>query len=144
MATTTTTTEACEGRRKRFDRHTAEEKLCRALTEALEEGQSCWRREHHGVLIWGLHRNAITGEPCRGVNPALLEMWPTCRGYGQPLWITGAQARAQGWVPCEGARDCWVLRPQGNERKQEFECVFGAYDLQGRTARDQQQLTGLP
>lgn len=162
MATTTTTTKARKGR-KAYDGPTAEEKLCQALIELLEQGVNPWRRDwsQHGQQ--GQHRNLITGQPYRGSNPAVLEMWSACRGFALPLWLGSAQAKAEGWHPRKGSKGCYVLRPQLNKREQQDDqgkpitgpdgqplisawvsfkpvCVFNVADLVGSTPEAQQAL----
>lgn len=159
---TTTTTKARKGR-KTYEGPTAEEKLCQALVELLEQGTNPWRRDwaQHGHQ--GHHRNLITGQPYRGSNPALLEMWAACRGFSLPLWLGSAQAKAEGWHPRKGSKGCYVLRPQLNKREQQDEkgkpvtgpdgtplvaawvsfkpvCVFNVADLVGSTPEAQQAL----
>jgi antirestriction protein ArdC len=159
---TTTTTKARKGR-KAYDGPTAEEKLCEALIELLEQGVNPWRRDwaQHGQQ--GQHRNLITGQPYRGSNPAVLEMWSACRGFALPLWLGAAQAKAEGWHPRKGSKGCYVLRPQLNKREQQDDngkpitgpdgqplisawvsfkpvCVFNVADLVGGTEEAQQAL----
>lgn len=161
MANTTTT--KTRKARKTYDGPTAEEKLTQALVELLEQGVNPWRREwaQHGHQ--GQHRNLITGQPYRGSNPALLEMWSACRGFTLPLWLGGAQAKAEGWHPRKGSKGCYVLRPQLNRREETDEqgkpvtgpdgtplvaawvsfkpvCVFNVADLVGSTPEAQQAL----
>jgi antirestriction protein ArdC len=163
---TTTTTKARKGStkaRKTYDGPTAEEKLCTALVELLEKGVNPWRRDWAQTGPQGQHRNLITGQPYRGSNPAVLEMWAACRGFSLPLWLGGAQAKAEGWHPRKGSKGCYVLRPQLNKREQEDEngrpvlgpdgqplisawvsfkpvCVFNVADLVGGTPEAQQAL----
>jgi antirestriction protein ArdC len=161
MATTTTT--RARKARKTYEGPTAEEKLCAALVELLEQGVNPWRREWAQLGSQGQHRNLITGQPYRGSNPALLEMWAACRGFTSPLWLGSAQAKAEGWFPRKGSKGCYVLRPQLNKRAQEDEngkpitgpdgtelisawvsfkpvCVFNVADLVGSTEEAQQAL----
>jgi antirestriction protein ArdC len=160
MATTTTRARKA---RKTYEGPTAEEKLCAALVELLEQGVNPWRREWAQLGSQGQHRNLITGQPYRGSNPALLEMWAACRGFTSPLWLGSAQAKAEGWFPRKGSKGCYVLRPQLNKRAQEDEngkpvtgpdgtelisawisfkpvCVFNVADLVGGTEEAQQAL----
>ncbi len=150
----TTTTKARKGRRT-YAGPTAEEKLCAALVELLEKGVNPWRRDWAQLGQQGQHRNLVTGQPYRGSNPAVLEMWSACRGYSLPLWVGIAQAKAQGWYPKKGSSGCYVLRPQLNKREMQDEngqpllqpdgspsvaawvsykpaCVFNVADLQGK------------
>lgn len=153
----TTTTQARKGSskaRRTYDGPTAEEKLCAALVELLEKGVNPWRRDWAQVGRQGHHRNLLTGQPYRGSNPAVLEMWAACRGYNLPLWLGIGQAKQQGWYPKKGSSGCYVLRPQLNKREQQDEngkpvlgpdgkplmaawvsykpaCVFNVADLQG-------------
>lgn len=158
----TTTTKARKGR-KAYDGPTAEEKLCAALVELLEAGTNPWRRDWATTGKQGQHRNLITGQPYRGSNPAVLEMWAACRGYSLPLWLGTAQAKAEGWFPRKGSKGCYVLRPQLNKREETDDngkpvigpdgqplitawvsykpaCVFNVADLVGGTEEAQQQL----
>jgi antirestriction protein ArdC len=157
----TTTTKARKGRT--YEGPSAEEKLCAALVELLEQGTNPWRRDWAQLGQQGQHRNLITGAAYRGSNPAVLEMWSACRGYSLPLWLGTAQAKGQGWFPRKGSKGCYVLRPQLNKRAQEDEqgnpitgpdgtplisawvsykpaCVFNVADLVGGTEEAQQQL----
>jgi antirestriction protein ArdC len=115
-----TTTKARKGR-KTYDGPTAEEKLCEALVQLLEQGTNPWRRDWAQIGQQGQHRNLITGHAYRGSNPAVLEMWAACRGYSLPLWLGTAQAKAEGWFPRKGSKGCYVLRPQLNKREQQDE-----------------------
>jgi antirestriction protein ArdC len=149
-----TTTKARPRARKTYEGPTAEEKLCTALVELLERGVNPWRKDWASVAQSGQHRNLITGQPYRGSNPAVLEMWAACRGYSLPLWLGVAQAKGKGWYPKKGSSGCYVLRPQLNKREREDEngqpikgpdgqpelvawvsykpaCVFNVADLQG-------------
>lgn len=160
MATTTTTKAR---KAKAYDGPTAEEKLCQALIELLEKGVNPWRRDWAQLGQQGQHRNLITGQPYRGSNPAVLEMWAACRGFSLPLWLGGAQAKAEGWYPRKGSKGCYVLRPQLNKREQQDDkgqpvkgpdgtvlisawvsfkpvCVFNVADLVGGTPEAQQAL----
>lgn len=159
---TTTTTKARKGR-KAYDGPTAEEKLCEALVELLERGVNPWRRDWSQHAHQGHHRNLLTGQPYRGSNPAVLEMWAAVRGFSLPLWLGGAQAKAEGWHPRKGSKGCYVLRPQLNQREQQDDqgkpvmgpdgkplmaawvsfkpvCVFNVADLVGSTPEAQQAL----
>lgn len=158
----TTTTKARKGR-KAYDGPTAEEKLCEALVQLLEQGVNPWRRDWAKHAHQGQHRNLITGQPYRGSNPAVLEMWAAVRGFSLPLWLGGAQAKAEGWHPRKGSKGCYVLRPQLNQREQQDDqgrpvkgpdgkplmaawvsfkpvCVFNVADLVGSTPEAQQAL----
>jgi antirestriction protein ArdC len=149
----TTTTKARKAR-KPYDGPSAEEKLCSALVQLLEQGANPWRRDWAQIEQLGHHRNLITGAAYRGSNPAVLEMWAACRGYTLPLWLGVAQAKQQGWYPRKGSQGCYVVRPQLNKREQQDEqgkpvtgpdgtplisawvsykpaCVFNVQDLQG-------------
>ncbi len=160
----TTTTKARKGR-KAYDGPTAEEKLCEALVQLLEQGVNPWRRDWSQHAHQGHHRNLLTGQPYRGSNPAVLEMWAAVRGFSLPLWLGGAQAKAEGWHPRKGSKGCYVLRPQLNQREQQDEqgkpitgpdgsplvaawvsfkpvCVFNVADLVGSTPEAQQALEG--
>ena len=159
---TTTTTKARRGR-KQYDGPTAEEKLCSELVQLLEQGVNPWRRDWASSGQQGQHRNLLTGQPYRGSNPAVLEMYSACRGFALPLWLGGAQAKAQGWFPRKGSKGCYVLRPQLNKRELEGEdgqpllqpngepsvaawvsykpaCVFNVGDLVGGDDASQQAL----
>ena len=150
MTTTTKTSKT----RKAYEGPTAEERLCSALIEILEQGVNPWRRDWAQIGQQGHHRNLLTGNAYRGSNPAVLEMWAACRGYKLPLWLGTAQAKAQGWFPRKGSKGCYVLRPQLNKREQQDEqgqpvkgpdgsvmvsawvsykpaCVFNVQDLKG-------------
>lgn len=159
----TTTTAKARKARKTYEGPTAEEKLCQALVDLLEQGTNPWRRDWAQFAHQGPHRNLITGQPYRGSNPAVLEMWAACRGFSLPLWLGGAQAKAEGWHPRKGSKGCYVLRPQLNQREQQDEqgkpvtgpdgsplvaawvsfkpvCVFNVADLVGSTPEAQQAL----
>jgi antirestriction protein ArdC len=41
------------------------------------------------------------------------------RGHGLPLWLGGAQAKAEGWFPRKGCTAARILRPQLNKREEE-------------------------
>lgn len=158
-----TTTKARPKARKTYEGPTAEEKLCQALVELLEQGVNPWRRDWAKYEQQGHHRNLITGQPYRGSNPAVLEMWAAVRGFSLPLWLGGAQAKAEGWFPRKGSKGCYVLRPQLNQREQQDEqgkpvmgpdgkpltaawvsfkpvCVFNVADLVGGDEASQQAL----
>jgi len=114
----TTTTTKTRKDRKTYEGPTADEKLCAALVELLEQGVNPWRREWAQTGQLGHHRNLITGHQYRGSNPAVLEMWAACRGFSLPLWLGTAQAKTEGWFPRKGSKGCYVLRPQLNKREQ--------------------------
>lgn len=105
--------------RKAYDGPTAEEKLCAAMVELMTAGVNPWRRDWAASAAAGQHRNLLSGHIYRGSNPLVLEMWSAARGFALPLWLGGAQAKAQGWFPRKGSKGCYVLRPQLNQRGQE-------------------------
>jgi antirestriction protein ArdC len=110
---TATTTKPRRGKRA-YDGPTAEEKLCADLVALMEQGTTPWRREWQGH-----HRNLLTGAEYRGGNPVLLELGAMLRGHVLPLWIGGAQAKAEGWFPRKGSTAARILRPQLNKREEE-------------------------
>lgn len=163
VMTMATATKARPRARKTYEGPTAEEKLCTALVELLEAGVNPWRKDWQSVAQQGQHRNLITGQPYRGSNPAVLEMWSACRGFSLPLWLGAGQAKAKGWWPRKGSKGCYVLRPQLNKRELEDEngqpllgpdgqpsvaawvsykpaCVFNVADLQGKDEEAQASL----
>jgi len=97
---TATTTKPRSKAKKSYDGPTAEEKLCADLVVLLESGAAPWRRPWNGHQ--GHHRNLITGAEYRGSNPLLLELGALMRGHTLPLWLGGAQAKAEGWYPRKG------------------------------------------
>lgn len=161
MSTTTTTNR--KRARKTYEGPTAEEKLCAALVELLNQGVNPWRKEWADAGPRGHHRNLLTGANYRGGNPALLEMWAACRGYSLPLWVGIAQGKAEGWFPRKGSQGCYVVRPQLNKREEtdaegkpvkgpdgspmvsawvsyKPACVFNVADLVGATEETEAQL----
>lgn len=113
---TTTTKPRTRGKRA-YDGPTPEEKLCADLVALLEQGTAPWRRPWQGQN--GHHRNLITGAEYRGGNPLLLELGSLMRGHSLPLWLGGAQAKAEGWYPRKGCSAARILRPQLNQREEE-------------------------
>lgn len=104
--------------RKAYDGPTAEEKLCADLVALMESGTAPWRKEWQGHQ--GEHRNLITGHEYRGMNPLLLELGSmTKEGPQAPLWLGGAQAKAEGWYPRKGCTASRIVRPQLNKREEE-------------------------
>lgn len=103
--------------RKTYDGPTPEEKLCAELVALLEQGTAPWRRPFQGDA--GHHRNLTTGAEYRGGNPLLLELGGIVRGHALPLWLGGAQAKAEGWYPRKGCTAARILRPQLNKREEE-------------------------
>ncbi len=99
---------------------TPEEKLTEALIELLESGVNPWQKDW-SLCTSGVHRNLITGDPYRGSNPALLELWSACRGYSHPLWCGFSQAKTHQWFPRKGSKACTIIRPQLNKREREDE-----------------------
>ena len=114
---TTTPTKPRTRGKKAYDGPTPEEKLCAELVALLEQGTTPWRRQWQGQA--GHHRNLITGAEYRGGNPLLLELGGIVRGHGLPLWLGGAQAKAEGWFPRKGCTAARILRPQLNKREEE-------------------------
>jgi antirestriction protein ArdC len=114
---TTTPTKPRTRGKKAYDGPTPEEKLCAELVALLEQGTAPWRRPFQGEA--GRHRNLITGAEYRGGNPLLLELGGIVRGHGLPLWLGGAQAKAEGWFPRKGCTAARILRPQLNKREEE-------------------------
>jgi len=113
----TTTTKPRTRGRKAYDGPSPEEKLCADLVALLESGAAPWRRPWQGHQ--GHHRNLITGADYRGSNPLLLELGALMRGHSLPLWLGGAQAKAEGWFPRKGCSAVRIVRPQLNKREQE-------------------------
>jgi len=113
----TTTTKPRARGKKAYDGPTPEEKLCAELVALLEQGTAPWRRPFQGQA--GRHRNLLTGAEYRGGNPLLLELGGIVRGHGLPLWLGGAQAKAEGWFPRKGCTAARILRPQLNKREEE-------------------------
>jgi antirestriction protein ArdC len=93
-----------------------EEKLVADLIALMEQGTAPWRREWQGHQ--GSHRNLLTGHAYRGSNPLLLEFGSLLKGHTLPLWLGGAQAKANGWFPRKGSSAVRIVRPQLNERDQ--------------------------
>ena len=93
-----------------------EEKLVADLIALIEQGTAPWRREWQGHQ--GVHRNLLTGHAYRGSNPLLLEFGALLKGHTLPLWLGGAQAKAQGWFPRKGCSAVRIVRPQLNQREQ--------------------------
>jgi antirestriction protein ArdC len=114
---TATTTKPRNRGKKAYDGPTPEEKLCADLVALLERGTTPWRREWQAEQ--GRHRNLITGAEYRGGNPILLELGGMLRGHTLPLWLGGAQAKAEGWFPRKGCTAARILRPQLNKREEE-------------------------
>jgi antirestriction protein ArdC len=114
---TTTATRPRTRGKKAYDGPTPEEKLCADLVALLEQGTAKWRRPWQGQA--GHHRNLITGAEYRGGNPILLELGALMRGHSMPLWLGGAQAKAEGWYPRKGCAAARILRPQLNKREEE-------------------------
>ena len=114
---TTTPTKPRTRGKKAYDGPSPEEKLCAELVALLEQGTTPWRRPFQGDA--GHHRNLITGAEYRGGNPLLLELGGIVRGHGLPLWLGGAQAKAEGWFPRKGCTAARILRPQLNKREEE-------------------------
>ena len=114
---TTTPTKPRTRGKKAYDGPTPEEKLCAELVALLEQGTAPWRRPWQGQN--GHHRNLITGAEYRGGNPLLLELGGIVRSHGLPLWLGGAQAKAEGWFPRKGCTAARILRPQLNKREEE-------------------------
>jgi len=114
---TTTPTKPRTKGRKAYDGPKPEEKLCADLVALLEQGTAPWRRPFQGEA--GHHRNLMTGAEYRGGNPLLLELGGLMRGHSLPLWLGGAQAKAEGWYPGKGCTAARILRPQLNKREEE-------------------------
>jgi antirestriction protein ArdC len=93
-----------------------EEKLVADLIALMELGTAPWRREWQGQQ--GSHRNLLTGHAYRGANPLLLEFGALLKGHTLPLWLGGAQAKANGWFPRKGSSAVRIVRPQLNHRQQ--------------------------
>ena len=93
-----------------------EEKLVADLIALIEQGTAPWRREWQGHQ--GGHRNLLTGHAYRGSNPLLLEFGSLLKGHTLPLWLGGAQAKAEGWFPRKGSSAVRIVRPQLNQREQ--------------------------
>lgn len=102
--------------RKRYDGPTPEEKLTADLVALMEQGTAPWRREWTGHQ--GEHRNLLSGHHYRGANPLLLELGGMLRGHTLPLWLGGAQAKAEGWFPRKGCSAARIVRPQLNKREE--------------------------
>ncbi|NDC35931.1 MAG: DUF1738 domain-containing protein, partial [Synechococcaceae bacterium WB9_2_112] len=113
----TTTTKPRTRGKKAYDGPTPEEKLCADLVALLESGAAPWRRPWQGHQ--GHHRNLMTGADYKGSNPLLLELGAMMRGHTLPLWLGGAQAKAEGWFPRKGCTAARILRPQLNKREEE-------------------------
>ena len=104
--------------RKTYDGPSAEELLVADLVALMESSNlPPWRREWAGQQ--GEHRSLETGQPYRGANPILLELGSMLRGHTLPLWIGGAQAKANGWWPRKGCKSVRIVRPQLNKRDQQ-------------------------
>jgi antirestriction protein ArdC len=105
-------------KRKTYDGPTSEEILTADLIALMESSDlPPWRREWAGQQ--GEHRNLLTGATYRGSNPILLELGAMMRGHTLPLWLGGAQARAEGWFPRKGTKSVRIVRPQTNRRDDE-------------------------
>ena len=104
--------------KRKYDGPSAEEVLVTDLVTLMESSDlPPWRREWTGQQ--GEHRNLVTGAAYRGSNPILLELGAMMRGHTQPLWVGGAQAKAEGWFPRKGTKSVRIVRPQTNRREDE-------------------------
>jgi antirestriction protein ArdC len=120
-ATTSRAHRPANGRRSRKDSSaergpSPEDKLVADLIALIEQGTAPWRREWQGHQ--GVHRNLLTGHAYRGSNPLLLEFGALLKSHTLPLWLGGAQAKAQGWFPRKGSSAVRIVRPQLNHREQ--------------------------
>ena len=91
----------------------------------MESGKNPWRKEWQSGGTNG-HRNLITGQPYRGSNPILLEMYQALRGQPLGLWCGAGQAKQKGWWPIKGSKAAYIIRPQLNKFTDEVEGVGGA------------------
>lgn len=104
--------------KRTYDGPSSEDVLVQDLILLMESNDlPPWRREWTGVH--GSHRNLATGQTYKGSNPILLELGSIMRGHTLPLWIGGAQARAEGWFPRKGSKAVRIVRPQTNRREDE-------------------------
>lgn len=110
-------TAATRKRHKPYDGPSSEDQLLADLIQLLD-GQELppWRKPWTGQA--GQHRNLLTGQPYRGVNPLLLELGLLLRHQTLPLWLGASQAKAKGWFPRKGSKGVRILRPQLHERPQ--------------------------
>ncbi len=116
MTATTTKPKARKGRNT-YEGPAPEERLVSDLVALMEQGTAPWRKEWQGHQ--GEHRNLLTGNVYRGSNPLLLELGAMLRGHTLPLWLGGAQAKAEGWFPRKGCTAARIIRPQLNSREEE-------------------------
>lgn len=91
----------------------------------LEKGVVPWRKPW--ATTFGVHRNAISGRPYRGINQMLLSL----TDYTQPLWLTNKALYARGGSPKpEQKRELVTLWKRGRRQPKEGEVA----DADGKVA----------
>ncbi len=73
------------------------EKVTSDLVSIMESGVNPWRKawKSDSASTFGLHRNAVSGRPYRGLNVIILQMTACAKGYQSAGWLTPRQAMAE-------------------------------------------------
>lgn len=90
------------------------EEITQRIIDALEVGVIPWSRPWETVL-YGVHRNAVTGRPYRGLNVVLLNLVASMRGFVDPRWLTYKNAEMLGGHVKKGEKGVgivfWKFKP---------------------------------
>lgn len=79
------------------------ETITEKIIDSLETGLVPWARPWEANQ-YGIHRNAVTDRPYRGLNILLLNMVAMIKGFVDPRWLTFRNAEKLGGHVKKG---CW-------------------------------------
>jgi len=72
------------------------QEVTQKIIEALRQGVGPWMRPWDPARSDGVHRNAVSGRPYRGINVLLLNLRSMEKGFGSSLWLTFRDAKRLG------------------------------------------------
>jgi antirestriction protein ArdC len=81
------------------------EQVTNQFIESLKEGRIPWKKPWNPL---GAHRNYISGNVYRGINPLLLDISTMANDFNSPLWLTYKQANSlscKAWCKKNGVKN---------------------------------------
>ena len=96
------------------------EEITQRIIDALEAGVIPWSRPWE-MARYGVHRNAVTGRPYRGLNVVLLNLVASMRGFVDPRWLTYKNAEMLGGHVKKGEKGVgivfWKFKPVARHQR---------------------------
>ena len=72
------------------------QEVTQKIIDSLRKGVGPWMKPWDPARSDGVHKNAVSGRPYRGINVLLLNLRAVEKGFESPLWLTFRDARKLG------------------------------------------------